>query len=30
MVFWAQEKQKFHVVPDGTATFATLPGPVSA
>jgi len=26
MVFWAQEKQTFHVVPDGIATFATLPG----
>jgi len=26
MVFWAQEKQEFHVVPDGTTVFATLPG----
>jgi len=26
MVFWTQEKQNFHVVPAGVASFATLPG----
>ena len=30
MAFWAQEKQNFHVVQDGVATFATLPSRVSA
>jgi hypothetical protein len=30
MAFWVQEKQNFHVVPEGIATFATLPGRVSA
>ena len=30
MAFWAQEKQGFHVVPDGIAVFATLPGRASA
>jgi hypothetical protein len=26
MVFWAQEKQNYHIVPDGVETYATLPG----
>lgn len=26
MVFWAQEKQAFHVLPDGAKVFATIPG----
>lgn len=26
MVFWTQEKQDFHVVPEGTAAYTTLPG----
>ena len=26
MVFWTKEKQNFHLVPDGIAAFATLPG----
>jgi hypothetical protein len=26
MVFWTQEKQDFHLLPEGVATFATLPG----
>jgi hypothetical protein len=26
MAFWTQEKQDFHVVPEGVASFATLPG----
>jgi len=30
MAFWAKEKQNFHVVPEGIAIFATLPGRGSA
>ena len=26
MVFWTQEKQSFHLIPDGAATYSTLPG----
>ena len=26
MVFWTQEKQDFHLLPEGAAKFATLPG----
>ena len=26
MVFWTDEKQAFHLIPDGVATFKTLPG----
>ena len=26
MVFWTQEKQDYHVIPDGVEAFATLPG----
>jgi hypothetical protein len=26
MVFWAQEKQDFHLLPEGAAIFARLPG----
>lgn len=26
MVFWTQDKQEFHVVPDGATAYATLPG----
>jgi len=26
MVFWTQEKQDFHVVPEGATCFSTLPG----
>ena len=26
MVFWAQEKQNFHELPDGATAYATLPG----
>lgn len=26
MVFWAQEKQEFHLLPEGVEIYATLPG----
>jgi hypothetical protein len=26
MVFWTNQKQAFHLVPEGVASFATLPG----
>jgi hypothetical protein len=26
MVFWTKEKQNFHLLPDGVATFSSLPG----
>jgi hypothetical protein len=26
MVFWAQDKEDFHIVPEGAAAYATLPG----
>jgi hypothetical protein len=30
MAFWTREKQNFHIVPDGIATSATLPGRAGA